>query len=120
MRLTNRKVPLEERSSVPLASFFRTAADGGKLIVWHHTVTFCPSRTTCDGRTRTVVFLGGAGTQDTETGHMTHIEAIFAAEPVVPLLTSSGSTGSCLLATTVNHPNQRTHFDLTQSHSFQK
>lgn len=38
--LTNRKVPLGEYSSAPLASFFRTTAEGGKLIVWQQTVTF--------------------------------------------------------------------------------
>lgn len=58
--LSNRKVPLLEYSSVPLFSFFRITADGGKLIVWQQTVTFCPSLTSVDGKMMTVVFLGGA------------------------------------------------------------
>ncbi|KAG7218883.1 hypothetical protein INR49_019469 [Caranx melampygus] len=70
--LTNRKVPLREYSSVPLATFFRITLDGGKLMVWQQTVTFCPSWTTVDGRTRTVVFLGGAGAEEQrDDGHMT-------------------------------------------------
>lgn len=60
VRLTSRKVPLVEYSSVPLAIFLRITADGGKLMVWQQTVTFCPSWTTVDGRMWTVVFLGGA------------------------------------------------------------
>lgn len=62
--LTSRKVPLGENSSFPLVSFFRITADGGKLMVRQKTVTFCPSWTTRDGRTRTVVFLGGAKQQE--------------------------------------------------------
>lgn len=60
VRLTSRKVPLVEYSSVPLVIFLRITADGGKLMVWQQTVTFCPSWTTVDGRMWTVVFLGGA------------------------------------------------------------
>lgn len=61
--LSSRKVPLDECSSRPLLTFLRTTADGGKLVVWQQTVTFCPSWTTGDGRTRTVVLLGAAGGQ---------------------------------------------------------
>ena len=58
--LTNRKVPLDEYSSVPLARFFRLTAAGGKQTVWQETVMVCPSWTTVEGRTSTEVFLGGA------------------------------------------------------------
>lgn len=62
---------------MPLVSFFRITADGGKLMVWQQTVTFCPSWTAVDGRTRTVVFLGGAGAgEQSEDGHMSHRKQI--------------------------------------------
>lgn len=67
--LTSRNVPLAECSSIPSVSFFRATADSGKLTVWQQMVTFCPSWTTVDGRTRTVVFLGGAGPQETDESH---------------------------------------------------
>lgn len=56
--LTNTKVPLGENCSLPLVSFFRIMAEGGKLMVWQQMVTLCPSWTTAEGRTSTVVFLG--------------------------------------------------------------